>query len=64
MHREVDEVQNSDHNWGHYLNDEGSWRNEENRDSRSSKAAALLRVIGSLAPISVELYSAVVVWRG
>ena len=39
---------------------------EENRDifPSPSKAAALLRVIGSLAPISAELYSVVVVWRG
>lgn len=34
------------------------------RQRRSSKAAALLRVIGSLAPISAELYSVVVVWGG
>lgn len=45
--------------------DEGSKEEKEGkRDSfRSSKAAALLRVIGSLAPISAELYSVVVVWR-
>lgn len=58
---------NSGRNWGRYLNDgEGRFSKEggKPRQRRSSKAAALLRVIGSLAPISAELYSVVVVWEG
>jgi len=49
---------------GHCLHSESPWSSRENRDNCSSKAAVLLRVIGSLASISAKLYSVVVVWGG